>query len=52
MMKRLTAVARAKAVKKPSNNLLIKASPEAIVGKRGPYVKATLVKILYMITGN
>lgn len=52
MMKRLTTVARPKAVRKPSNNCLISASPALIVGNKGPYVKATLVKILYIMTGN
>jgi hypothetical protein len=52
MMKRLTPVEIAKAVRKPSNSCLMSASPAAMVGNNGPYVKATFVKMLYMITGN
>jgi len=52
MMKRLTPVDIANAVRKPSNNCFTRASPAAIVGNRGPYVKATFVKMLYIITGN
>lgn len=52
IMKRLTPVAMAKAVKNPVKSFLIRLSPDAKVGKIGPYVNATLVKIEYMITGN
>lgn len=52
IMKRLTPVAIPKAVRNPVRSCLIRLSPAAKVGKIGPYVKATLVKIEYIITGN
>ncbi len=52
MMKRLTPVEIAKAVRNPCSNILTKLSPAAIVGNIGPYVKATFVKMENKITGN
>jgi hypothetical protein len=52
MINKFTPVEIAKAVRKHCSNCLITLSPALIVGNSGPYVKATFVKMLYIITGN
>ncbi len=52
MMNKLTPVEIAKAVRNAFNNSLISDSPAIIVGSNGPKVNATLVKMLYIMTGN
>ncbi len=52
MMNKLTPVEIANAVRNPSNSCTMRLIPNVIFGKRGPDVKATFVKMLYMIAGN
>jgi hypothetical protein len=51
-MKRLTPVEIAKAVRNASSSCLMRLSPAAILGNKGPKVKATFVKMEYIMAGN